>query len=146
MRQHGFEQMVKVRTREPLLWKQRTVHSGLVTSDHLVNTLSPLVPAKPSRKYVFFRDTCDHLKMAMDRKLEECNLIFADTLDDSEEGVRLFNDKLWAISDESFPLIKVKMSSRYVPISQAPLSSQECSAVYNLPMRSARCVATAIIA
>ena len=61
--------------------------------------------------------------MAMDRKLQECDLNFADTFDDSEECVRLFTDKLWAIFDKSFPLIKVKMSSRdppYVPISEAP--------------------------
>ena len=50
--------------------------------------------------------------MAMDRKLEECDLNFADTLDDPEECVRLFTDKLWAIFDKSFRLIKVKMSSR----------------------------------
>ena len=64
---------------------------GLVRSDHLL--VSPLVPAKPRRKYVFFRATRGHRKMAMDRKLEECDLNFADTLDDAEECVRLFSDK-----------------------------------------------------
>ena len=108
--------------------KKRTVHRGLVRSDHRVVTVSPLVPAKPSRKYVFFRDTRDHRKMAMDRKLEECYLNFADTLDDPEECVRLFNDKLWAIFDNSFPLIKVslKMSSRHPPY-MSPLVKHLCN-------------------
>ena len=104
MRQHGFEEMVNVPTRgsrnldifltnSPLLWKLGTVHPGLVRSDHLV-------AAKPSTKYVFFRDSRDLRNMAMDRKLEECDLNFAHTLDDPEECARLFTDKLWAIFDK----------------------------------------------
>ena len=95
-------------TNSPLLWKQGTEHPGLVRSDHLVVTALPLVPAKPSRK-------CNHGKMAIDRKLEESDINFADTLDDPEECVRLFDNKLGAIFDESFPLIKVKKSSRDPP-------------------------------
>ena len=137
MGQHGLEEMVRLPTRgsrildvfltnSPLLWKQGTVHPGLVRSDHLVVTVSPLVPAEPSRKYIFFRDTRDHRKTAMDRRLEECDLNFADTLDDPEECVKLFNDKLWSIFDERFPLIKVKMSSRHLPY-MSPLVKHLCN-------------------
>ena len=64
--------------------------------------------------------------MAMDRKLEECDLNFADTLDDPEECVRLFTDKLWAIFDKSFRLIKVKVSSRDSP-DMSPLVKHLCN-------------------
>ena len=62
----------------------------------------------------------------MDRKLEDCDLNFADTLDDPEECVTLFNDKLWEIFDESSPLIKVKMSSRDPPC-MSPLVKHLCN-------------------
>ena len=137
MRQHGLEKIFKVPTRgscildvfltnSPVLWKQGTAHTGLVRSDHLAVTVSLLVPGKPSRKYFFFRDPSIHRKMAMDRKLKECDLNFADTLDDPEECVRIFNDKLWAIFDERFPPIKIKMSSRDPPY-KSPLVKHLCN-------------------
>ena len=65
MCQHALQQMVKAATRgnrildvfitnSAFLWKPGKVHKGLVRSDHLVVTVSPAVPAKPSRKYVHF--------------------------------------------------------------------------------------------
>ena len=117
MREHGFEQMVKVPTtgsrilnvfltNSPLLKKQATVHPALVRSDHLVVTVSPLVPTKPSRKHVFFRDTRDHRKMAMDSKLMECDLNFAEIFNAPEKCVRPFNDKLSTLKyhQETYPL------------------------------------------
>ncbi|EDO43665.1 predicted protein, partial [Nematostella vectensis] len=70
-RQPALHQMVKVPTRGerildvfltnyPFLWKHGSVNKGLVRSDHLVVTVPPLAPVKPSRKYVSLRDTRDH--------------------------------------------------------------------------------------
>ena len=53
----------------PLLWKPGKVHKGLVRSDHLAVTVLPSIPAKPQRKYVSFRDTRDHRKIAMETKI-----------------------------------------------------------------------------
>ena len=80
MQQHELHQMAKVPTRgekildvfltnAPLIWKAGKTHKGLVRSDHHVVTVSPLIPTKPQRKYVSFRDTRDHHKVNMESKL-----------------------------------------------------------------------------
>ena len=71
-------------TNAPLIWKAGKTHKGLVRSDHLVITVSPLIPAKPQRKYVSFRDTRDHHKINMESKLKAFDWR-------SEESVQLLN-------------------------------------------------------
>lgn len=102
------------------------MHKGLVRSDHLAVTVSPLVPAKPSGKFVSFRDPRDHCKIVMDRKLELCNWTDIIDLDDPEECVRALNDRLWKMFDESFSLIRVKVSSRDPPF-MSPLVKHLCN-------------------
>lgn len=96
MQQHNLHQTVRVPTRgektiidvfltnTPLIWKAGKTHKGLVRSDHLVITVLPLIPAKPQRKYVSFRDTRDHHKINMESKLKAFDWR-------SEESVQLLN-------------------------------------------------------
>ena len=88
-------------------------------SDHLVITVSPLIPAKPQRKYVSFRDTRDHHKINMESKLKAFDWR-------SEESVQLLNWRLYAMFHESFPLIHVKVSSRDPPY-MSPLVKHLCN-------------------
>ena len=60
-------------TKGPFLWKKGTVHKGLVRSNHLVVIVPPLVPGRPSKKFVSFRDTRDPRKIAVEVKLELCD-------------------------------------------------------------------------
>ncbi|EDO39180.1 predicted protein [Nematostella vectensis] len=118
-RQHALHQMVK---------KHGSVNKGLVRSDHLVVTVPPLAPVKPSRKHVSLRDTRDHRKVAMDSKLEISKLKWAEdfNFENPEECVRTLNDRLWNLFDQSFPCIKVKMSSRDPPY-MSPLIKHLCN-------------------
>ena len=126
MQQHGLHQMVKVPTRRDkildvfltnshLLWKSGKVYERLVRSDHLVVTVPPSIPAKPQRKYVSFRDTRDHRKIAMETKLSAFDWNSINNLDNPEESVKLLNASLWSMFNESFPLIRVRVSSRDCP-------------------------------
>ena len=62
----------------------------------------------------------------MNVKLELCD--WSDTLglDDPEECVRVLNERLWIMFDESFPLIRVKVSSRDLPF-MSPLVKHLCN-------------------
>ena len=126
MSQHALQQMVKASTRGqrtldvfitncPFLWKSAKVHKGLVRSDHLAVVVSPSIPAKPSRKHVSFRDTREHRKIDMDKKLDVHDWSIFDTLDDLTESAQLLNNTLWSMFNDSFPLITVKTSSRDPP-------------------------------
>ena len=126
MQQHGLHQMFKVPTRRdkildvfltncPLLWKPGKVHKGLVRSDHLAVTVLPSIPAKPQRKYVSFRDTRDHRKIAMETKLSAFDWTSINNLDNPEKSVKLLNTSLWSMFNESFPLVRVRVSSRDPP-------------------------------
>ena len=134
--QHGLHQMVKVPTRRdkildvfltncPLLWKPGKVHKGLVRSDHLAVTVLPSIPAKPQRKYVSFRDTRDHRKIAMETKLSVFDWNSINNLDNPEESVKLLNTSLWSMFNESFPLVRVRVSSRDPPY-MSPLVKHLC--------------------
>ena len=136
MQQHGLHQMVKVPTRRdkildvfltncPLLWKPGKVHKGLVRSDHLAVTVLPSIPAKPQRKYVSFRDTRDHRKIAMETKLSAFDWNSINNLDNPEESVKLLNTSLWSMFNESFPLVRVRVSSRDPPY-MSPLVKHLC--------------------
>ena len=126
MQQHGLHQMVKVPTRRdkildvfltncPLLWKPGKVHKGLVRSDHLAVIVQPSIPAKPQRKYVSFRDTRDHRKIAMETKLSAFDWNSINNLDNPEESAKLLYTSLWSMFNESFPLVRVRVSSRDRP-------------------------------
>ena len=91
-------------------------------SDHLVTTVSPLIPTKPQRKYVRFRDKRDHHKINMESKLKAFDWISTDP----EESVQLLNSRLYAMFHESFPLIRVKVSSRDPPY-MSPLVKHLCN-------------------
>ena len=136
MQQHGLHQMVKVPTRQdkildifltncPLLWKPGKVHKGLVRSDHLAVTVLPSTPAKPQRKYVSFRATRDHCKIAMDTKLSAFDFTSINNLDNPEESAKLLNTSLWSMFNESFPLVRVRVSSRDPPY-MSPLVKHLC--------------------
>ena len=62
----------------------------------------------------------------MNVKLELCDWSDILGLDDPEECVRVLNDRLWIMFDESFPLIRVKVSSRDPPF-MSPLVKHLCS-------------------
>ena len=100
------------------------MHKGLVRSDHLAVTVLPSIPAKPQRKYVSFRDTKDHRKIAMETKLSayDWNSI---NLDNPEERAKLLNTSLWSMFNESFPLVRVRVSSRDPPY-MSPLVKHLC--------------------
>ena len=136
MQQHGLHQMVKVPTKRdkildafltncPLLWKPGKVHKGLVRSDHLAVTVLPSIRAKPQRKYVSFRDTRDHRKIAMETKLSAFDWNSINNLDNPEESVKLLNTSLWSMFNESFPLVRVRVSSRDPPY-MSPLVKHLC--------------------
>ena len=92
----------------PVLWKKGIVHKGLVI-------VLSLVPGKSSKKFVSSRDTRDLYKNAMDVRLELCDWSDILGLDDPEECARVLNNRLWTMFDESFPLIRVRVSSRDPP-------------------------------
>lgn len=102
-------------TNSPHLWKQPRVFKCLVRTDHKAIMITPNTPVKPERKYVFFRDVRDHRKLDMQQKLEACdwNRIFS--CSDANEAAQLLNDTLIEFFNESFPLLKVKMSTRDPP-------------------------------
>ena len=93
-------------------------------SDHLVVTVSPSIPTKPQRKYVSFRDTRDHNKINMESKLKAFDWGSVISTD-PEESVQLLNSRLYAMFHESFPLIRVKVSSRDPPY-MSPLVKHLC--------------------
>ena len=62
----------------------------------------------------------------MNVKLELCDWSDILGLDDPEECVRVLNDRLWIMFDESFPLIRVKVSSRDPPL-MSPLVKHLCN-------------------
>ena len=137
IQQHALKQMVRVCTRGerildvfltnyPFLWNEGRVHKGLVRSDHLVVIVSPLVPAKPSRKYVSFRYTRDHHKIDMDTKLGLWNWTSKLNFDDPEECVKVLKNELWVIFKSCIPLINVKISSRDPPY-MSPLVKHLCN-------------------
>ena len=94
-------------------------------SDHLAVTVLPSIPAKPQRKYVSFRDTRDHRKIAMETKLSAFDWISINNLDNPEERVKLLNTSLWSMFNESFPLVRVRVSSRDPPY-MSPLVKHLC--------------------
>lgn len=137
MSQHAFKQLVKTSTRGqrildvfitncPFLWKSASVHQGLVRSDHLAVVVSPSISAKPNRKRVTVRDTREHCKIDMDRRLEFHDWSIFDTIDDPADCVQLLNGSLWSLFNDSFPLITVKVSSRDPPY-MSPLVKHLCN-------------------
>ena len=131
-----LHQMVSVPTRRdkildvfltncPLLWKPGKVHKGLVRSDHLAVIVLPSIPAKPQRKYVSFRDTRDHRKIFMETKLSALDWNSISNLDNPEESAKLLNTSLWSMFNESFPLVRVRVSSRDPPY-MSPLVRHLC--------------------
>ena len=109
----------------PLLWKPGKVHKGLVRSDHLAVTVLPSIPAKSQRKYVSFRDTRDHRKIAMETKLSAFDWNSINNLDNPKESAKLLNTSLWSMFNESFPLVRVRVSSRDPPF-MSPLVKHLC--------------------
>ena len=78
------------------------IRQGTQRSDHLVVTVPPSSPAKPRPKYVSFRNTRDHRKIAMETKLSTFDWNSINNLDNPEESVKLLNAILWSIFNESF--------------------------------------------
>lgn len=77
---------------------------GLLRSDHLAIVVNPQSLAKPERKYVCYRDVCEHRKIKMEGKLAECDW-------SSIAGVKL-NDLILSLVNEYYPQIRVRISSR----------------------------------
>ena len=136
--QHTLNQMVKSATRgnhildvfitsSPFLWKTPKMHKGLVRSDHLAIIVTPIVPEKPTRKTVYFRDTREHRKLTMERMMSSYDWTSLDAyLDNPSDAVTHLNNAIWSMYDISFPLIKVKMSSRDPPY-MSPLVKHLCN-------------------
>lgn len=136
MSQQALQQIVKAHTRGqrtldvfltncPFLWKSPTAFPSLVRSDHLAVMVSPFIPAKPSRKHVYFRDVREHRKINMEKKLKDQNWSNINILNDPNEAVRTLNDTLQAMFNESFPLIGLKTSSRDPPY-MSPIVKHLC--------------------
>jgi len=81
--------------------------------------------AKPQRKYVSFRDTRDHRKIAMETKLRAFDWNSIKNLDNPEESAKLLNTSLWSMFNERFPLVRVRVSSRDPPY-MSPLVKHLC--------------------
>ncbi len=102
-------------TNIPHLWNQPTVFQGLVRSDHLAVMVTPKIQARPERKYVYFRDVRHHRKFDMENKLKAFDWSKVYSANDIEEAVLLLNDGITSMFNQSFPLIKIKVSSRDPP-------------------------------
>ncbi len=113
-------------TNSPQLWNQPTVFQGPVRSDHLAVMVTPKIQARPERKYVYFRDVRHHLKIDMENKLKAFDWSKVYSANDIEEAVLLLNDGITSMFNESFPLIKIKISSRDPPY-MSPLVKYLCN-------------------
>lgn len=134
--QYNLEQMVKKFTRGqrildvfltncPHLWKQPTVLKCLVRSDHLAVMVTPKILAKPERTFVYFRDVRHHRKINMENKLKACDWSNIYAAKNVEEAVLLLNKEIVSMFNESFPLIKIKSSTRDPPY-MSPLVKHLC--------------------
>mgnify|MGYP002803377516 CR=1 FL=1 len=108
-------------TNSPLLFKKPVLATSFVRSDHKAILIFPKSVVKPIRKTVYIRDTREQHKVKMELKLKsnDWNINIEDCQDISSI-VDDLNHKLWSMFDESFPLIKVKVSSRD-PLHMTPL-------------------------
>ena len=134
--QHNMEQMVRKPTRGqkvldifltncPHLWNHPRVFDSLVKSDHLAVVITPRVAVKPERKTVYFRDARDHRKFAMVRELEAQDWSCIDDCEDVNESVMLLNHIITSAFNNSFPLIKIILSTRDPP-HMSPLVKHLC--------------------
>ena len=108
------------------MWNQPTVFKGLVRSDHLSVMVTPRIQAKPERKHVYFRDVRQHRKIDMENKLKFFDWSKVFSVNDVEEAVRLLNQEICLMFNESFPRIKVKTSSCDPPY-MSPLVKYLCN-------------------
>ena len=124
--QHNMEQMVRKPTRGqkilgifltncPHLWNHPRVFEGIVKSDHLAVVITPRVAVKLERKTVYFRAARDHRKLAMTRELEAQDWSCVEDCEDVNEATLLLNHIITSAFNNSFPLIKVKLSTRDPP-------------------------------
>ena len=124
--QHNLQQLVSNSTRGqrildmfitnfPYLWKPPSVFKGLVRSDHMTIIVNPCVQVKPERKHVYFRDVREHRKSNMEKCFQKCDWSSIYNTNDVDKATTLLNDKVSSIFNESFPLIKVKVSTRDPP-------------------------------
>ena len=97
-------------TNSLFLWKTPKIHSSLVQSDHQAVIIAPSVPERPRRKSVYFKNTREHFKAAMDRMMQSFDW---DALnpDSPSNAVENLNATLRHIYNCCFPFIKVKISS-----------------------------------
>ena len=99
---------------------------GLVRSDHLAVMVTPRIQAKPEREHVYFRDVRQYQKIDMENKLTFFDWSKVFSANDVEEAVLLLNQEISLMFNESFPRIKVKMSSRDPPY-MSPLVKYLCN-------------------
>ena len=109
----------------PHLWNLPRVFDGVVKTDHLAIIVTPRVAVKPERKTVLFRDAREHRKLAMKRELEAQDWSWVDKCHDVNEAVTLLNNTIISAFNNSFPLIKVKLSTRDPPY-MSPLVKHLC--------------------
>ena len=88
--------------------------------------VTPRIQTKPKRKHVYFRDVRQHRKIDMENKLKffDCSKVFS--ANDVEEAVLLLNQEISLMFNESFPRIKVQMSSHDPPY-MSPLVKYLCN-------------------
>ena len=99
---------------------------GLVRSDHMAIIVNPCLQAKPERKHVYFRDVREHRKINMEKCLQKCDWSAIYKANNVDEATTLLNDKIFSISNECFPLIKVKVSTHDPPY-MSPLVKHLCN-------------------
>ena len=122
--QLSFVQLVKSPTRGvnvldvfitnvPHYWKNVKVINSLLRSDHKAIIAYTRDSIKACRTDSFFRDTREHRKLNMFKELESID--WQKTIEyglTPDAMTKTFNESIWPRFESSFPLIKVRTSSR----------------------------------
>jgi hypothetical protein len=103
-------------TNTPHYWKKIKVAKSLVRSDHKMIIAYPREVIKTKRTYSYFRDVRHHRKLDMWRELEDVdwNEIRKEEQSVDEMVEKLYNS-IWPKFEKSFPMIKVRTSTRDPP-------------------------------
>ena len=103
-------------TNVPNNWKNVKVAKSLVRSDHKMIIAYPRETVKAKRTKFYFRDVREHRKLNMWKELKDTDWNEIDKEEQSlDEMVEKFYLTIWPKFEKSFPLIKVRTSTRDPP-------------------------------
>ena len=103
-------------TNIPHFWKKIKVAKSLVISDHRMIIPYPRETVKVTRTDVYFRDVRQHRKLNMWKELKDVDWNEIHNEEQSlEEMVEKFYATIWPKFEKSFPMIKVRTSTRDPP-------------------------------